>query len=167
MRMKKERDTRLEEEAELLDRYLSQYRHCINKKKSLEHRRKEIEREFNAPLSSVNMDGMPRGSSVGVGCAALSYRLDEINTRIEAQLATATKILTDTMSIIDFLPENSKERFVVEYRYIDRYSWERISREAYISRSSAIRYWKNGLQFLLKFKKVRQVLREFADEAKF
>ncbi len=69
----KKTESRLTGEAELLNQYLSQYRYCIGKKKSLERRRTEIIKEFDSPLGAVKMDGMPRGSSNGVGCAAISF----------------------------------------------------------------------------------------------
>ena len=46
------------------------------------------------------MDGMPKGSSSGVGCAALSFRLDEINTRIKEQMENAERVLVDIMNVI-------------------------------------------------------------------
>lgn len=156
-------ESRLTDEAELLDRYLSQYRYCIGKKKSLERRRAEIIREFDSPLSSAGIGGMPRGSGSGVGCAAISFRLDEIEARISGQIEAAMKILDDIMSVIDFLPENSLERMVVENRYIDRYRWDRICRENHISRTPATKSWRKGLYALLEFKKVRQILEEYRD----
>lgn len=156
-------DEQLSDEARLLHEYLSQYKLCINRKKSLERRRAEIEKEFNSPLSSVNMDGMPHSSSTGVGCAALSYRLDEINTRIEEQTREATKDLVNIMNILDFLPDKSKERSIFEYKYIDRYGWEKIGREVVLSKSPAIRAWKKGLYTLLGFKKVKKILKEYSE----
>lgn len=158
-----EYETRLSEEAESLNQYLNQYKYCIGNKKMLERRRIDIMKEFNYPLSAVNMDGMPKGSSTGTGCAAISFRLDEIDTRIKLQIEQAEKFLTDIMSIIDFLPENSLERLIIETRYIDNYSWERVCRENHISRSPAIRHWKKGLYQLLEFKRVKQILKDYQE----
>lgn len=154
-------ENRLTDEAVLLNRYLNQYRYCIGKKKSLEHRRKEILQEFNSPLGEVRTDGMSRGGSSGMGCAAISFRLDEIETRIKEQIDAATKILSDIMNVIDFLPENSLERSIIENRYIDRYSWEKVCRENHISRTPATKSWRKGLYMLLEFKKVKQILMEY------
>lgn len=159
----KKAESKLTDDAELLDRYLSQYKYCIGKKKSLESRRAEIVKEFDSPLGAVRMDGMPRGSSSGVGCAAISFRLDEIDTRIREQMETSAKVLTDIMNVIDFLPENSQERSVIENKYIDRYNWDRVCRENHISRTPAIKSWRKGLYMLLEFKKVRQILKEYRD----
>ncbi|MDE7300303.1 MAG: hypothetical protein K2N94_16010, partial [Lachnospiraceae bacterium] len=153
---------RLTDEAELLNQYLSQYRYCINKKRILEKRRAEIIREFDSPLGAMKMDGMPRGSSSGVGCAALSFRLDEINTRIKEQMENAERVLADIMNVIDFLPENSLERSIIENRYIDRYNWERVCRENHISRTPATKKWRKGLYMILKYGKVKEILREYS-----
>lgn len=151
---------KLSEEAELLNQYLNQYRQCISKKKSLEHRRDDIRREFDSPLKAVSY-GSTGGGSSNSGCAALCFRLDEINTRIEEQIEKSTKVLAEIMDVIEFLPENSIERAIIEHRYIDRYSWEKVCKILHISRTPATRQWRKGLYELLEFKKVKQVLRDY------
>lgn len=157
----KKYEEQLSTDAELLNKYLYQYKNCICKKHSLENRRKEIVKEFDNPLSAINYDGMPRGSGEGLGCAALSFRLDEIDTRIREQIDKATKALSDIMDVIEFLPENSTERSILEHKYIDRYSWEQICRVEHMSRTPATRYWRKGLYQLLEFKKVNVILHEY------
>ena len=160
----KKTESKLTNDAELLNQYLSQYRYCIEKKKSLERRRKEIMSEFDNPLGEIRLDGMPKGNSGGPGCAALSFRLDEIESRIKEQIEKSVKVLTDIMNVIDFLPENTKERSIIENRYIDRYSWERVCRENHMSRTPIIKNWRKGLYTLLEFKKVGQILKEYKCE---
>ena len=82
---KQHNEAPLSEEAELLIRYLDQYGNCKNKLKRLEARRKNIIRDFDNPLTGINYDGMPKGSSISVGAAGLAYRLDEIDSRILQQ----------------------------------------------------------------------------------
>lgn len=151
----------LSQEALFLDQYLNQYKRCIRRKRILERRRDDIIREFDDPLSGVSYDGMPHGSSSGVGCAALSFRLDEINTKIKEQMDKSVKVLADIMNIIEFLPENSIERAIVEHRYIDRLKWWQICKEENISRTPATNYWKKGLHDLLGFKKVQKIVDEY------
>lgn len=158
----KKYEEQLSTEALLLDQYLYQYKRCISRKKSLERRRRDIVKEFNHPLTGVSYDGMPRGNGNGVGCAALSFRLDEIDTMITDQMDKSVKVLTEIMKVIEFLPENSMERSIIEHRYIDRMEWKQICREEHISRTPATRHWRKGLYELLEFKKVQQIIREFA-----
>lgn len=157
----KKYEEQLTKDAVLLDQYLSQYSKYIDRKKSLEGRRKELVQEFNNPLKGVFYDGMPHGSGKSLGCAALSFRLDEINTRIKDQMEKSAKVLVEIMDIIEFLPENSTERAIVEHRYIDRFRWEQICKVEHISRTPATRYWKKGLYQLLDFKKVQKILRDY------
>lgn len=157
----KKYEEQLTTDAALLDRYLSQYRKCIERKKSLEGRRNDIIKEFDNPLKGISYDGMPHGSGESLGCAVLSFRLDEINTRIKEQMEKSVKVLAEIMDVIDFLPENSTERAIVEHRYIDRFRWEQICKTEHISRTPATRYWKKGLYQLLEFKKVQRILREY------
>lgn len=159
-------DIKLSPEAVKLDRFLSQYKRCINAKRMLEHRRQEIMYEFDSPLSAVQMDGMPRGSSSNIGCAALAFRLDDINEKIRRQMERSLSVLTEIMDIIDYLPENSMERMIIEYKYIDRFGWEKISSAANITRTPAIRYWRKGLYKLLEFKKIKQILAEYGNSEK-
>ena len=157
----KKYEEQLSQDALLLDRYLGQYRQCIKRKKMLVSRRDEIIREFDNPLKGVSYDGMPRGSGESLGCAALSFRLDEINTRVKEQMEKSAKLLTEIMDVIEFLPENSIERAIIEHRYIDRHNWNQVCRMEHISRTPATKYWRKGLYELLEFKKVQVILHEF------
>jgi len=160
-------DGQLSREAVLLNSYLNQYRNCIRKKHTLEYRRKAIIREFDSPLKSVNYDGMPHGSGEGLGCAALSFRLDEINASIAEQMAQAAKALADIMSVIEFLPDNSMERAIIEAKYIDRLGWTRICETHNLTRTPATRYWRKGLYMLLDFEKVKKILKDYEAEENF
>lgn len=159
----KKYEEQLSADAALLNKYLSQYKVCLSKKETLEQRRNDIIREFDNPLNAVSYDGMPKGSGgvVPIGCAAISYRLDEINERIKKQLEKAKKALTEILDMIEFLPENSTERSIIEHRYIDRYHWERICKVEHMSRTPVTRQWRKGLYELLEFKKVQQILRDY------
>lgn len=157
----KKYEEQLTPEALLLNKYLGQYRRCIDRKKCLERRRNEIIREFEYPLRAVSYNGT-HSSGVNPGCAALAYRLDEIDCRINEQMSKSVKVLAEIMDIIEFLPENSDERSIIEHKYIDRMSWERICAVEHISRTPATRHWRKGLYQLLEFKKVKQILKEYA-----
>ena len=160
----KKYEEQLSPEALLLNQYLSQYRRCIERKRALERRRNDIIREFEHPLKGVSYDGTSHGSGEGLGCAALSFRLDGINTRIKEQMDKSVKVLAEIMDVIDVLPENSMERAIIEHRYIDRMNWEPICKVEHISRTPATRYWRKGLYELLEFKKVQQIVAEYEKE---
>ena len=152
---------KLSKEAKILDRYLKTYSRCVNRKHSLEKRRDEVRKEFENPLRSSMGNGMPRGSSLGVGCAALSFELDEINTKINEKIQEMKKEYAKINGIIDFLAEDSTEKAILEYKYIDRFSWAEICNVEHISKTPAVQYWRRGLYKLLEFAKVKAVIREY------
>ena len=63
--------------------------------------------------------------------------------------------------VIEFLPENSTERAILEYKYIDNYSWNKICNLEHMSRTPATQYWRKGLYKLLEFAKVQEIVREY------
>ena len=156
-------DKALSPEAVILDLYLLQYRSCLSEKHDLERREKEIRAEFNSPLHGISYDGMPRGSSQSVGCAAISFRLDEIETRIKEQKNEAARILSELMEVIEFLPSGGTTRRVIEHRYIDRQNWNKICKEMHLSMTPAKRYWKKGLQDLLEYKRIQQIVEKYKE----
>lgn len=156
-------DRRLTEKEELLNEYLNQYQKCINRKRALERRKEEIIKEFEDPLTGMGLDGMPKGSSSGIGCAAISFRLDAIEIQIKDQIEKTTKTLTDVMTVIDCMPQDALERSIIENKYIDRAGWKRICKENNVSRSPATRYWKKGLHDLIELEKVEKILQEYQE----
>lgn len=156
---------KLTAEAVVLDKYLSMYNRCKNRKNSLERRKDAIVQEFESPLRATVADGMPRGSSSGIGCAALSYELDEIRTRIDEKIKEMEKKYVKINDVIEFLPENSTERAILEYKYIDNYSWSEICKLENMSRTPATQYWRKGLYKLLEFAKVQAIVREYGSSS--
>lgn len=154
-------DRRLTEDERLLDAYLKQYKCCMRRKRALERRRNEIVGEFENPLSGISYDGMPHGSSPNVGCAALSFKLDEISSRIKNQLDQSVKILTEIMETMEFLEENTIEREIMESRYIDRMNWDDICKNVNMTRSPVMRHWRAGLRKMLEFKKIQKIVKEY------
>lgn len=157
---------RLTEEAELLNRYLCQYKYCIDINRALKNRRLEIVREFENPLRSRKMDGMPRGNCHQSGCDTLPLRLDEIDTRIKAQIENTEQILVNIMDVINFLPDSSMERAIIENRYIDCYNWEKVCKENHISRTPATKKWRKGLYILLEQQEVQKILEKYRKESR-
>lgn len=155
-------EEQLSDQAKLLNKYLMQYKIIINQKRMLIARGNEIRREFESPLSAISYSGMPKvKGEKRVGCASLSFRMADIEEKLLKQVEQAEKKLLNIWNIIDFLPEGTLERIILEHRYIDRMSWEKICRAVSISRTPATRYWRKGLNDLLKYKKVQAILEEF------
>ena len=163
----KQRKNGQSEDKETLKEYLNQYYTGRIKRSQLERRLKNIRAEMDAPIggygySPVNYEGT---NKVGPGAASFVYRMSEIETRIEDQKSRVEKALLKVMDIMDFLGENSTERMVLELRFIDCKSWAAIEKEMHLSRSSLFSYQDKGLEKLLTYKKVRQILREYKKAA--
>lgn len=159
---KRRTENPLSEEAKLLIRYLEQYKVCLIREKMLEERLSRVKFDQKHPLSGINMDGMPKGSTQGDGVpCSLAIRVDEIERRISEQAEVTQKTMLNVMEILDFLPENELERNILEARYIDCYSWTKTCRIVSLTRSPANEHLKAGLNKLLEFKKVQKILADF------
>lgn len=160
--IKKQTETPLSEDAKLLIRYLEQYKVCLAREKMLKDRLLRIKFDQAHPLSGINMDGMPKGSTVGDGIAcSLAIRIDEIEHRISEQAEVTKKTMLDIMEILDFLPENEIERNILELRYIDCCSWTKTCRIVCMTRTPANAHLRTGIYKLLEYKKVQKILTDF------
>lgn len=158
--MSRQKKTEPVKEKELLKEYLSQYYTSRIKRSQLERRLKSIREEMDAPIGGYGYSPVNYGGTnkVGAGAASFVYRISEIETRIEEQRNRAEKALLKVMDIIDFLDEDSTERMVLELRFIDCKSFVAIGKEVHLSRSSLFFYQDKGLEKLLTFKRVREIL---------
>ncbi len=153
-------DRQLTEEQRKLDIFLAQYAHAVNQKRMLERRKRRIEQEFGYHSPAGGFDGMPREKGKQKdGVLAVLCKLDEIKIRIEDQEMQAIKRLEEIMDAIGFLEENSTERAIIENKYIDHDSWLKICNNHHMSRSTAIRHWKRGLDAMMKYKRVQDIVR--------
>ncbi len=152
-----------DEDKELLKKYLNQYYTGRIKRSQLERRLKNIREEMNTPIGGYGYSPVNYGGTnkVGPGAASFVYRISEIETRIEDQKSQVEKALLRVMDILDFLEESSLERMVLELRFLDFKNWSNIERELNLSRSSLFSYQDKGLEKLLTYKKVRQILSEY------
>ena len=142
--------------------YLQRYRYCINRKKELETRLYEIKAEMQYPLSAVSYDNSSSQTfNVSTGAAAFTYRIAEIEDRIEEQQRKSVCELLAIMEVLDFLPAESVEREIIEKRFIDRLAWYKISNKMHMSRSRIAFYEKKGLDELMKYKRVQELVNNF------
>ena len=162
----KQRKNERNEDKELLKEYLNQYYTGRMKRSQLERRLKNIRAEMETPIGGCGYSPVNYGGTnkVKPGAASFVYRLSEIETRIEDQKSRVEKALLKVMDIMDFLEENSIERMVLELRFIDCKGWAVIEKEMCLSRRSLFSYQNKGLEELLAYKKVHQILREYKQQ---
>lgn len=146
----------------ILKRYLGQYHRAKNKQRVLQNRLREIQAELKHPgVSSAPLDGVGAENRVSMGAAALVFREAEIVERIQRQVELEATAVTNIMDILDFLPADSTEKFILELRHIDCKPWSEIARTVHLTRSPCNEYYNRGLDKLLTFKKVRSILADF------
>lgn len=151
------------DERVLLKKYLGQYYSARNKKKQLESRLQTFRQDM---IGTKGMQYSPvphsQTNSVGDGPASMVIRAMEIEEQIESQKEQMAAAMLNVMKLMDFLPVNSTERLILEYRHIDCLSWKQVCKEIHFSRTTANDYYNAGLDKLLTFKKVHKILQEFS-----
>lgn len=87
---------------------------------------------------------------------------DNESTEIEAKLRTqkreAKKSTLQIMEILDFLPQGSTERTIMELRHIDCKTWTQVQRAAFLTPSPCYERYNKGLDALLGIDKVRSMV---------
>lgn len=148
----------------LLKLYLSQYYRATEKRKFLQRRLEQIQADLNNPgVSAPPLDGIPDRNQHGAGAASLTYKKGDVEARIQNQIEIQIGSIIDIMEILEFLPEDSIERDIMEYRFIDCKSFSEICDMVHLTRSPCYEHFNRGLDKLLTYKKVRRVLEDYED----
>jgi hypothetical protein len=137
-----------EDERIFLKRYLSQYYRAKERQKILRERLADIRTE----LDPAGKNG--RNTS-------LAIKMAEIEDRIARQSEIEATAILDIMDVLEFLPQDSVEREIMEMRHIDCKPWNEIMRTIHLSRAPCFRRYSTGLEWLYTYKKVRTTLAEF------
>ena len=140
----------VEEQKLLLKQYLGQYYYAKMKKKQLEARLRTF-RENMLGTKGMQYSPVPRSQTNSVG--------DGLATQV---IRAMEKTMLNVMKIMDFLPTDSAERSILEYRHIDCLSWKQVCKEANMTRTPCNKYYNAGIDKLLTYKKVQSILQEFA-----
>jgi hypothetical protein len=112
-------------------------------------------------FGSVPTSGKGRVSN---GSASLTYKIGDIEDKIEQQIAAETQSIVDIMEVLSYLPSDSVERDILEYRHIDCMSWNRIMDVVHLSRSPCFEHYNRGLDNLLSHAEVRKLLDAYAEQ---
>lgn len=143
-----------------LKKYLGNYYKCKKKKEQLEERHKNIRFDIDSPLGGRGYKEIPSDTSNkrNDGSASLLLRLSEIEERIDKEKDRMSKRLLEIMDVIDYLPEESEERMILELRHIDCYEWKDIVKKMNYSRTSCNTYYNKAIEKLLEYKRVRVLI---------
>ena len=143
--------------------YLNQYFRAARKKEQLEARLHTFRESMgNVGGCGYNPASGSHTNKVGDGAASEVIRIIQVEERIRDQKVEMKETMLNVMKIMDFLPAESTERMILEYRHIDRMSWRQICGATNYSRTTANDYYNRGLDKLLKYKKVLKIIEEFS-----
>ncbi len=152
-------------EIQLLKEYLSQYVECVEYKRDLEKRLKRIEEEMDSPIGGVGYSPIPTNTnSVGAGAASFTIKKAEIQERILEQKEKIAVTLINVMDILDYLPEGSREKKLLEYRYLDNIPWRIIYKKMNLTRTPCFNATNKAYRMLIGYKRVQNVLKEYEKE---
>lgn len=145
-----------------LKRFLAQYFHAKRRIRNLEKRLAAVRAELRHPtLGSPPMDGMPHGTSISSGAAALTLREADIEDRLEAQIEARTEAMLAVMDTLALLPEDSMEREILELRHLDCMKFSKITAAVHLTRSPCYEHYNRGLDMLLAIDAVRERLSRY------
>lgn len=155
-------ETRHNEEIEVLSNYLSQRRKSKRRKAILEKRLMDIREDMKHPISAVGYSPINSPTNeISEGSASFTFRTTDCELKIYEQADQATKDLLKIMDIMDYLDKSSDEREVLELYYIDGHTWEYVAEKMDISRSQVYNLRRAGLEKLLTFKRVQEIVRKY------
>ena len=153
----------VEKQRLLLKKYLGQYYAARIKKRQLEIRLQTFRQDM-VGTKGMQYSPVPRSQTnkVADGSASMVVRAIEIEDRIESQKAEMNTAMLNVMKIMDFLPTDSIERRILEYRHIDCLSWKQVCKETNMTRTPCNKYYNAGIDKLLTYKKVQVTIQKFA-----
>lgn len=143
--------------------FLSQYKICRLRKRQLEERLKQIKEDMEKPLSSIDYTFIQKNNTIPSGAAAYTYLLDQIETCINEQISESLNVLVKITDVIGYLSPESEERMLLELRYIDCKSIDKICKEMHITRSPLYEKEKNAFNELLSYERVRIMIEQYKE----
>lgn len=150
------------EQRQLLKRFLSQYYRAKDRQATLRARLASLQAELKYPGVKVPpLDGIPGKTGVSSGAASLTLKIADIEDRIQKQTEIEAKSVIAIMDVIEFLPADTIERDILEFRHIDCKPWDKIMDCVHLSRSPCFEYYNKALDKLLTYKKVRRILSDY------
>ena len=160
-------DIEIKELKATLKKYLGQYYRAKIKRKQLEIRLKNFREEMTG-TQGVKYSPVPGGQSGSQISSTENavMRAMEIEERIVKQQAQVQKAMLAVMEFMDFLPIDSVERSVLEYRHIDCLRWELITARMSYSKASCHKYYNAGIDMLLGCDEVQATLQEYIESNK-
>ena len=123
-------------ERRILKKFLQRYYRIRKQQETIQTRLQRVRREFRDEAEKPS----------------------EIEAKIEAQKQEAKKSTLQIMEILDFLPQGSTERTIMELRHIDCKTWTQVQRAVFLTASPCYERYNKGLDALLGNTEVRNIV---------
>lgn len=147
------------DEKKKLQHYLAQFKAASIRQQQLKKRHDLLSEDLKVPLQGSHYGSMPTNTNVpSAGAASILFRIAEIEEMIREQTERAADICLRVMTILDFLPDASDERLIMELRYIDGMDCQDIAENTNFGRTTCYRIEQNALDILLGFDWVRDAI---------
>lgn len=142
-----------EEQRELrfaLKKYLGQFYRAKMKQEQLKMRLQNFRLEMTG-TKAIQYSAVPHasGGSTTSETEIQVIRVMEIEERIVKQQEEVKRAMLAVLEVMDFLPLDSTERMILEYRYIDCLGWKQICCRVSMSRTSCHSRHNSGIDTLL------------------
>lgn len=156
----------MEKQKTLLRKYLNQYYRKRKKKRDLTKRLDNFKEEM-VGVKSIRYSKIPKSNTNTTVNEPLDFKIkcELIEQRIDSERKKAASAMLKVMDIIEYLDE-SQEKEVLEYRFLDGEPWKAIEKKMSMSKSRCIDYYNMGLEKLLSYKKIRVILEEYEKDEK-
>ena len=128
-------------ERKKLRAFLGQYILAVQERDRLENQRSRIEQSYR--------DGTPAAKMI----------VEEVQKQIDEQISKIAVLLVRVKDILNYLPENSMQRKVLDAVYIDGMSCLQCERHFNYSTASVKRYIAAGLDELLEYERIREFIK--------
>lgn len=139
-----------------LKKYLGQYVRCESNLELLDKRLSKVNAKFQNIMKSPVYSGMPHTPSPAKNKneELVELRVDLLNEITERQ-QNSLRIMREVEGVISLLPDNSKGRQILEYRYLTCLTWEEIYDEMLMSHTPVDQIFKRTLEYLIELPEVR------------
>lgn len=89
--------------------------------------------------------------------AGITAMIAEMHDRLTKQQVRVNQAIIRVMDIIEYLPEDSLEKEICEYRHIDMMSWGQIEAAVPMSRSQCNNRYNEAIRMLLQNARVKEI----------
>lgn len=142
-----------EEQRELrfaLKKYLGQFYRAKMKQEQLKMRLQNFRLEMTG-TKAIQYSAVPHasGGSTTSETEIQVIRVMEIEERIVKQQEEVKRAMLAVLEVMDFLPLDSTERMILEYRHIDCLSWKNVLMRVGLTKTPCNKYYNKALDMLL------------------